>query len=782
LKFLRSLLLVSIILLLAYAFSHFFIKNKKTDKNKVKQISHISLDKILELKDPYSLNVQPIFDSKCIACHSCYNSPCQLNLTSFDGVNRGANKINIYDFPKFESRSPTRLYIDAHSVQGWQDLGFFSVLSNQPPSLLSYMISTPPGIESNLQKNFEAESNRTCIDSTSSKNIKKFNAANPAGRMPLGFTQLESKEVSTINKWLNSGAMGPTSLELEKKIITDHRLSPLLKEYESFFNGQSIKQKIVARYLYEHLFLASIYFEEYPNIFFRLVRSKTKDQGIIEIGTHLPFDDPKTNFYYRLRPITNTIVHKSHIPFLFSKSRKNKWINDFLNSNWPTIPKQIPIYGEEASNPFKIFADIPVKARYEFFLENAAYLIMTFIKGPVCRGQTALNVINDHFWVLFLDPSEDVLVNSKEAYDKIANQMIFPSAIGDDFSPLINFRDQYWKAVETKFSYLKSEKHLGIESLWNGKNKDTNSNITIYRHFDSASVLKGLRGENPKTVWVLDYHVFESIYYNLSAGYNVFGPILHQLNSRLYMEVSRVASEDLFLSFLPQNSRDQLRNDWNLDVPFKKESTLKFLFDLISKDVKEKLSKEYRFSAKEIQTQFKSDSKDPKNSFLDKLKKEHYSPTQTLQNIDNSEYKMDVKNLNYQSVQFLPDSIILLVKDSKGEKLWTLIHNKDHYNVAMLLFEGDRRRPEMDTVDWIQGAATSYANLIIVIDESNLKQFFDELKMAQTANNVNSILKKYGLARNNPQFWQYYKQISDLSKNQQTNERGYIDLNRYVNL
>ena len=29
---------------------------------------------------------------------------------------------------------------------------------------------------------------------------------------------------------------------------------------------------------------------------------------------------------------------------------------------------------------------------------------MTFIRGPVCKGQVALNVIQDHFWALFLDP------------------------------------------------------------------------------------------------------------------------------------------------------------------------------------------------------------------------------------------------------------------------------------------------------------------------------------------------------------------------------------------
>ena len=38
-------------------------------------------------------------------------------------------------------------------------------------------------------------------------------------------------------------------------------------------------------------------------------------------------------------------------------------------------------------------------------LDEAEFTIMGFIKGPVCRGQMALNVIEDHFWVVFLAPS-----------------------------------------------------------------------------------------------------------------------------------------------------------------------------------------------------------------------------------------------------------------------------------------------------------------------------------------------------------------------------------------
>jgi len=32
--------------------------------------------------DDYLARIQPILDRRCLACHSCYNAPCQLQLGS----------------------------------------------------------------------------------------------------------------------------------------------------------------------------------------------------------------------------------------------------------------------------------------------------------------------------------------------------------------------------------------------------------------------------------------------------------------------------------------------------------------------------------------------------------------------------------------------------------------------------------------------------------------------------------------------------------------------------
>jgi len=56
--------------------------------------------------DDYTSRIQPIFDSRCIACHSCYNAPCQLNLQSHSGLARGATKLNVYETAPDRRASP----------------------------------------------------------------------------------------------------------------------------------------------------------------------------------------------------------------------------------------------------------------------------------------------------------------------------------------------------------------------------------------------------------------------------------------------------------------------------------------------------------------------------------------------------------------------------------------------------------------------------------------------------------------------------------------------------
>jgi len=94
--------------------------------------------------------------------------------------------------------------------------------------------------------------------------------------------------------------------------------------------------------------------------------------------------------------------------------------------------RELPGYSVEiASNPFKAFAAIPPASRYRFLLDDARFFIEGFIKGPVCRGQIALNVIEDQFWVVFFDPEVDITVVDPEFLVRMADYLQVPSAEGD---------------------------------------------------------------------------------------------------------------------------------------------------------------------------------------------------------------------------------------------------------------------------------------------------------------------------------------------------------------
>src|SRR5699024_11806746 len=74
----------------------------------------------------------PIFiEQKCLACHGCYDAPCQLKFETPEGLERGAHKQEVYNGSRLRAANTTRLGYDAHTEEEWRDLGFYSVRSEE---------------------------------------------------------------------------------------------------------------------------------------------------------------------------------------------------------------------------------------------------------------------------------------------------------------------------------------------------------------------------------------------------------------------------------------------------------------------------------------------------------------------------------------------------------------------------------------------------------------------------------------------------------------------------
>ncbi len=255
---------------------------------------------IPERKIDYLKEVKPLLDKRCVVCHSCYNSPCQLKLSSYEGVDRGATKKAVYDAHRLKTMDPTRLFTDAVKTEEWRDKGFFSITESGVSGtlndsimlqLLSHKMDNPV---SSGEYHPEADDLSCAKDGSE---LSSYLSKHPNRGMPFGFPPLKQDEFELIAGWLVQGATGPTPAEQEELESIAALDMVHVKKWEIFLNRQEPKFVMTARYLYEHLFLAHIHFASGTNDFYELVRSKTPPgESIVVIPTVRPYDNPRGKF------------------------------------------------------------------------------------------------------------------------------------------------------------------------------------------------------------------------------------------------------------------------------------------------------------------------------------------------------------------------------------------------------------------------------------------------------------------------------------------------------
>ncbi len=319
--------------------------------------------------------------------------------------------------------------------------------------------------------------------------------------------------------------------------------------------------------------------------FYRIVRSRTAcSEPLDEIATRRPSDDPNGAFHYCFQLYRETIVEKTHLPYLLDRAKLDQVSGLFFDPREPWKVARWPDYASsDSTNPFAVYQDIPVKIRYRFLLQDSHYHIATFIKGPVCYGSGAVSSIDEHFFVFFMKPESELMVKDPAFAKQSEDLLILPYMDGSD-APFIEAPsfDEIWdsllhktpvadKYVAARNAYIELKlKHrraafkngYRLDDLWNGDGANPNAVLTVFRHFDHSYVLTGLRGGAATSYFVLDYGLLERLVYNLVVGYDVFGNVSHQLHTRLYMEMLRREAEDNFLLFLPPPERARLRGQW----------------------------------------------------------------------------------------------------------------------------------------------------------------------------------------------------------------------------
>ncbi|NTV15224.1 MAG: peptidylprolyl isomerase [Desulfobulbaceae bacterium] len=755
----------------------------------------------VQIKSPthtidYQKEVKPLLDKRCTVCHSCYNSPCQLKMDSFEGTDRGASKKAVYNSRRLTAMDPSRLFTDAQSTAEWRQKSFFSVTDSVVTNglndsimiqLLSHKMKNPKSIGA-----YSPESDDlTCSESPSE--VAGYLKKHPNRGMPYGFPPLKQEEFELIAGWLGQGAKGPNPEQQAELITPKVPDARAILQWEAFLNQADAKHAMTARYLYEHLFLAHLKFGTPTNEYYEMVRSKTPPGQPLElIPTVRPYDDPGVaRVYYRFRKIYSTIVHKTHMVFVLDDVQRQRFEELFIQPEWLQEPHLVGYDQKLSANPFVAFEQIPPKSRYQFLLDNSLYTIKTFIQGPVCKGQVALNVIDDHFWVMFMDPEHDLSVKYPGFLRLYSDKLRMPIEQGSNQQIVSTLTDEYRKAAveyyRARQDYYASHNYagLGYESIWRGNVASDVPALTVYRHFNSASVHKGLLGNLPKTMWVIDYPLLERIYYALVAGFDVYGTAGHQLSLRLYMDALRVEGESSFLDFMPPEKRRELMQSWNIDANLERIN--------------------YYPSA--LPARIPLTSGDPKREFVEYLVKSHLLPATAIAfdpinflpagaayPLVPEKYETSDDYLRAINSFFQPGTpffalingheanlAFVRIRLKNGKDIaGSIVINRWHDNVAYILGEDERLNPAKDSSDIIPGLIGSYPNYFIDVREADLPDFFDLLANFSEKDPRDMVrLAKYAINRADERMWDAYDWFQQRFYADEPVEGGLLDLNRY---
>jgi hypothetical protein len=738
----------------------------------------------------YQTKVAPIIEGRCVVCHACYDAPCQLKMSSPEGIERGANKEVVYHGSRILAATPNRLFIDALGAKQWRERGFYPVLNereqtpsaNTQASVLAKMLMLkkqhPLPEEKLLDEHFDVSIDRSQQCPTLAE-FGGYAKSQAFGGMPYALPELTDTEHNTLMSWIDSGAYMPA-----RAPITEAQ-QQAVDSLEQFLNSDSLKMRLSARYIYEHLFSSHLYFSKITEpgtqpTFFNLVRSKTPSgQDIDVIASRRPFDDPGVErVYYRLQPVMSSIVNKTHQPYAIHKELTDKWQKWFVDADYSVT--ELPSYKPNvAANPLTAFTQLPENARYRFMLERAQNTIMGYIKGPVCRGQVALNVINDRFWVYFVKPQVVDSPKISDFYESQKDNLRLPAeqestALAVTWLEYASRQGDYMRARH-KFmaTALEDGQHFSVDDIWDGDGNNDNATLTVFRHFDNATVIKGLVGKPPKTAWVIDYALLERIHYLLVAGFDVYGNYGHQLMTRLYMDFLRMEGESNFLAFLPPDTRRKELTSWYQHAgpeltefvegkinPFDQPSGMQFS----TKDHKKELYSIFAEHVKDVQ---------PSRYTLQDSELDHNSKALLGQ----------LSNIKGSSASILPELSMIMVEptDSDEPEIFTLVRNSAHFNVNSLFSEDANRDYAKDDVTLVHGLLGSYPDVFWRVKEADLAKLVAKAQQINNEQDYQAFLDLFAVRRTAKDFWQFSDKLNQTFMRRSPIEGGLLDYNRLEN-
>ncbi len=731
----------------------------------------------------YTKDVQPIFREKCMACHACFDSPAQLNLTNEFGVRRGAAKIDAYDLrPK--AAPFFKLEQTDKSIEQFRDIGFFSVLEGGKDSLLGRMIKL--GYEHQWKPNepipphIQIDSLTHRLTAPTSKEFIGYENAHPRQGMPFAIAGLTANEYATIMKWLEQGSQfdgtPPKATATEQAKI---------KEWEAFLNGEDLKSQLIGRYVYEHIYTFHAYFDQDSPNFFAMVRSSTPPgEPVKPISTRFANEEVKGKYWYRFSPVDVILHHKRHAPMNCCGDKLQRCKDELLAI--PFEVDELPGYSvEERLNPMLTFAAIPAKSRYRFLLLDADLHgdRVTEI-GASCRGSLNVSTAAEHMWYVFENPETSLICTDQEYLDAAAPLMgqVQPiHGFREAISALKDITDRLTKMREIEVTKLKQNPRASLDDIWTGGRPGDVPGFTVDRNDDNSCQYIGLHGPLPDRVMVMNLVIIERRIYCASTNFDIFSDAGMMLSWREEFGNARLAGELNYLRFLPKDKRlDQLAKLYKGGIKDKR--------------IRENLPEDLDIPS---EIDFKTD--DCHQEFMQMLVEHLKDAVPTNDAIHRPQagdtpdevtkaFQMIARKSDelYQQAdpgfkRFLDEATVVRVDhEGKEPDFYTMSvawdNSKLDYVGNVLL----RPSVKYDRVYIFDAVLTSYPNFMFHLKASEMNQFATSICAADDEAKFLAVVDRWGVRRTNPNSWEVFHSIEDFVRRKTPRYAAVFDVNRYI--
>jgi len=244
-------------------------------------------------------------------------------------------------------------------------------------------------------------------------------------------------------------------------------------------------------------------------------------------------------------------------------------------------------------------------------------------------------------------------------------------------------------------------------------------------------------------------------------------------------------SENLFLSFLPADRREEIRASWYVGATHMPSYAL--VNDLHALDH----GTQVQFSGPDVKREMLEQVLGRSATVAgpqDTLNRCATPPCDragaTAEERAVERALQQIASVQGEWVARMPEVSLLRVRaGAKGEQslIYALLHNVAHTNVAMLFGEDKRLIPADDTMTIVRGPFGSYPNFFFEITPSDVGAFVAALRAVASDAEFEDFATRYGVRRTDPRFWATSDAVREEARRANALEAGVFDLDRYGN-